>query len=1505
MFEASSSSADAFPSHATAIVGMAGRFPDAPDLDRFWANIRDGVESLREYTDQEMAAAGVPPELRGNPNFVPRGTTLEGADLFDADFFQMSPGEAKITDPQQRLFLECAWEAMEHAGYAPGHIDVPVGLYAGVSMNTYLLAHVLGNRAVTEAAGGYQLMLGNDKDFLCTRVSYKLDLKGPSVTVQTACSTSLVAVEMACRALARGECDVAMAGGASVNFPQGTGHLYQEGMIFSPDGHCRPFDVAAKGTRAGAGVGLVVLKRLSDAQREGDTIHAVIRGAAVNNDGGAKAGYTAPSIDGQSEVVAMAQTLAGVEPRSIGYMEAHGTGTPLGDPIEIAALTRAFRDRTGDVGFCRLGALKANIGHLDAAAGVAGLIKSVLCLKNAWCPPLVNFREANPQLSLESSPFSASAEGAAWVSDGPRRAAVSSFGIGGTNAHVILEEAPRPDVQLADTGPQTLVLSARSEAALALSADRLADALDAPDAPALPDVAHTLLNGRTPFRHRRFVVADDASDASVKLRKSARGTAQDGGARRVAFMFSGQGSQHHGMGRDLYDNNPAYRAAFDDCAEILAGPLGLDLRQAVLHDVDAPLSETWLTQPALFVTEFALARMWAERGIRPSAMIGHSLGEYVAAHLAGVMSLEDALNLVALRGRVMQDMPSGSMAAVPMAVAELSSRLLGRAEIAAENAPDLSVVSGETEAVADLVAELEAEGLSVRMLHTSHAFHSRMMEPALDSFAEAVAEIALNKPAIPYVSNVTGAWITPQEAVSADYYARHLRRAVRFGPGVQLLGNDPGLFLLEIGPGTVLSSLAQMVLPASRNRIASTLAHPGEEKPDQNAVLEASGRMWAAGVKIDRAGMSADSDRTLHRVPLPTYPFDRHRHWVDPAATDAPAQEMQGVVAGRTQDPFLSVPGWTTAAAGPDRTVAGRWLTFADTPQMSEALSRRLIQAGAAEVVGVLPGDTPQTGLPASVRPGHAEDVTDALAASDAPIAGIVMAWGLHGHAVDGRDCLDTVMALGHVAQTAPLAAPVPVICLTVGACSVLGEAVRNPDGVLTHGPMLALSSEEPRLTFRHVDLAPEEVAGSPEALIDAIMDEVCQSDPELFCARRHGRRFRRSYDPVATPEQGGSPLKEGGVCLITGGLGGVGLTVARALAEAGSARLVLAGRTPLPSREEWEDAIASGHDQAEALVAINEIEALGSEVMTLACNVANAASVAQMADKVRARWGGIDAIVHAAGLPGSGAPTVLQTATDVSATLAAKVDGTRALARVFGKEKLDFVVLMSSINSIISTAGVVDYAAANAFLDAWAESVERPETWSHVTVMNWEAWSDVGMAAERLKDRPNPNLTPIDRKVAASLLLGFARSPVARVVITAYDLPTGAVWARRAGVVLGIDPRAPEMPEGTAMATEETGLVQRDRFQSDVEYSVALIWADLLQVPLDGPDDDFFELGGHSLMATRFLAQLEAATSVKLMLRDVFDARTIGNIASLVAGAKDAGGSQDLGGEEFEEFVL
>ena len=937
--------ADTMPPHAIAIVGLAGRFPGAEDLDGFWRNIAEGVECLGVPTDADLDAAGVTPDIRANPNFVRGYTALDGAANFDAGFFGISPRDAQIVDPQHRIFLECAWEALESAGYATGTADQAVGVYAGASMNTYLF-QILRDPALVESVGRYQLMLGNDKDFLCTRVSYKLNLKGPGVTVQTACSTSLVAVVMACQALSRGECDMALAGGVSVTVPERSGYIYEEGMIFSPDGHCRPFDVGAQGTRGGAGAGVVVLKRLADALADRDTIHAVIRGAAVNNDGADKAGFTAPSVDGQMEVIATAQALAGIRPREISYIETHGTGTPLGDPIEIAALTGAFRSSTQDVGFCRIGSLKANLGHLDAAAGVASLIKTVLALKNRQFPPLVNFTNPNPALDLPRTPFVASAHGGPWASDGvPRRAGVSSFGIGGTNAHVVVEEAPTAPASAGARPAQLLIVSAKTAGALERATTRLADDLDRhPDRP-LADVAWTLQVGRQAFTHRRAVVARTSAEAAAQLRNlQAPSATHSGGPRPVAFLFSGQGSQHPGMGAALYRNEAAYREAVDRCAEFLSDEIGCDIRNVLFGEGGGQIDETRFAQPALFVTEYALACLWRQWGVVPTAMIGHSIGEYVAAHLAGVMSLKDALSIVATRGRLMQACPPGAMASVQLPLAELSAMLPAGVEIAAVNGPELCAVSGQTETLATWLKTLAAKGVPFSLLKTSHAYHSASMDPALPGLVAAFAKISLSAPTIPYVSNLTGAWITPREATSPDYYAAQLRRPVQFLASVRTLLADPSLLLLEVGPGAALQTLARLAAGIGRsNQVVSSLSHVKERRPDDESMLEAAGRLWLSGVAMDWRGLHAGA--SPGRIPLPTYPFERERHWVDarPLPTPAKAAPSEDVA------DWVFAPTWTRdeSVVGKRRTPSGPWIVMAQPGALTTALVDELAKAGA------------------------------------------------------------------------------------------------------------------------------------------------------------------------------------------------------------------------------------------------------------------------------------------------------------------------------------------------------------------------------------------------------------------------------------------------------------------------------------------------------------------------------------------------------------------------------
>ncbi|MCL1472482.1 type I polyketide synthase [Argonema antarcticum] len=889
---------------AIAIIGMAGRFPGAKNVDEFWRNIRDGIESISFFSEEELKSLGIDESVLRDPRYVKAKAVLDDIELFDAAFFGFNPREAEITDPQHRFFLESAWEALENAGYNPETYAGPIGVYGGAgSFNTYFLNNLYPNRTLRESLGDFQLVIANDKDFLSTRVSYKLNLKGPSVTVQTACSTSLVAISMACQSLLNYQCDMALAGGVAIGAIQKTGYFYKEGMILSPDGHCRAFDAKAQGTVSGNGVGIVVLKRLEDAIADRDYIHAVIKGWTINNDGSLKVGYTAPSVEGQAQAIADALALADVEPETVSYIEAHGTGTPLGDPIEIAALTQAFSQETNKKCFCAIGSAKTNIGHLDTAAGVTGLIKTVQALKHKLIPPSLHFEQPNPKIDFANSPFYVNTKLTEWkAGKTPRRAGVSSFGIGGTNAHVVLEEAPNLERESRGAGEQAreyqlLVLSAKNSATLDNATANLAKFLNQHPDVNLGDVAYTLEVGRKAFSHRRIVVCNDIEESVTALNnldpKRVFTTFQESKARPVVFMFSGQGSQYVNMGLELYQVEPTFREQIDLCSDILQPHLGIDLRH-VLYPNEAQaeaatnqLKQTAITQPALFAIEYALAKLWMSWGVNPVSAIGHSIGEYVAACLAGVFSLEDALSLVAARGKLMQQMPGGSMLAVPLPEQEIQPLLGDKLDLALINGTSAIVVSGTNDAIDELQQKLLEKGIDCRRLHTSHAFHSRMMEPILEPFIELVKKIKLNSPKIPYISNVTGTWITATEATNPSYYAQHLRQTVRFAEGLQKLCKEPNQILLEVGPGRTLNTLAkQHPDKVSEQVTLSSLRHPQDQQSDENFLLTTLGKLWLAGVQIDWSNFYADEQH--YRIPLPTYPFDRQRYWIEPPGVEQP-----------------------------------------------------------------------------------------------------------------------------------------------------------------------------------------------------------------------------------------------------------------------------------------------------------------------------------------------------------------------------------------------------------------------------------------------------------------------------------------------------------------------------------------------------------------------------------------------------------------------------------------
>ncbi|MER5950470.1 type I polyketide synthase [Streptomyces sp. NPDC001904] len=883
------------PAHSdVAIVGMAGRFPGAKDLAEFWANLSDGVESIVTLTDEELTVAGVSPEVFGQPHYVKAAPKFEGIDLFDAEFFGYSAREAKIMDPQHRLFLETAWAALEHAGYDAAQYDGSVGVFGGASTTAYL-GNIFSNLEQGEAIKGENVGLGFELAFLTSRVSYKLDLRGPSFPVQTACSSSLVALHAACQSLLNYECDMALSGAVSYKTPENTGYLYQEGAFLSPDGHIRPFDADARGTVFGNGVGVVALKRLEDALADGDTIHAVIKGSAVNNDGGVKASFTAPTAGGQAEVITEALAAAQVDPESIDYVEAHGSGTVIGDSIEVQALSRAF----GNAGSCALGSIKGNVGHLDAASGMAGLLKTTLALKNELLPPSLNYSHGNPDIGFANSPFHVQAEPTPWprTENHARRAGISAFGFGGTNAHVILEEAPALGPSSPSPHPtETLIISARTAEALEEATDRLAAHLRR-EQPHLADAAHTLATGRRTFPHRRSVTGPDPETIAAAL--EARDPAHvlthhvASSTTPLVYVFSGQGSQHSGMAHDLYRQEATFRACVDECAELLRPHLDTDIRDIVFTQ-DSRLDRTQWAQPALFVVEYALTQLWKSWGVTPTAMIGHSLGEWVAACLAGVFTLPDALRLVALRGRLMQARASGAMLNIMADRTTVETALTEGLSLAAHNGPRDCVVSGSHEAIRAFATLADEHGWATQPVATSHAFHSGLMEPMVAEFTAAVATVDRGTPQTPFVSNVTGTWITDQQATDPDYWGHHIRSTVEYAAGVRVVAAEPGTTLLEVGPGQTFSSLARRILTGAgveANTLAS-LPHKRDRKTASETIQRTLASLWRTGTAPDWAAYFAQQER--RRIPLPSYPFQQQRYWLEPQEPQAVEHHASG-----------------------------------------------------------------------------------------------------------------------------------------------------------------------------------------------------------------------------------------------------------------------------------------------------------------------------------------------------------------------------------------------------------------------------------------------------------------------------------------------------------------------------------------------------------------------------------------------------------------------------------
>ena len=1352
---------------AVAVIGMQLRYPGATTVHEFWENLRNGVESISFYNEDELHAAGISREIIRSPGFVNANPQIGDVTGFEPAFFGFTPREAEVIDPQVRVLLETSWQALEDAGYDPDRYRGRIGVFAGANLSKYFMHNLLPQQEQLTAGLGSisAISMFNDRDALATIVSYKLNLRGPGVTVQTYCSTSLVAVHLACQSILLGDSEMVLAGGVSLNGDPASGYIYEEGSIVSRDGHCRTFDAQASGTVFGNGVGMVVLKRLDRAIADGDTIHAVIRGSAINNDGAVKAGFLAPSVQGQVESITSALERSGVHPDSIGFVEAHGTATLVGDPIEVSALSKAFSLWTERQQYCALGSVKANFGHLDRAAGVAGLMKTVLAVKEGIIPPTVNYSVPNPKIDFAHSPFFVATRLTEWGREGPpRRALVASLGVGGTNAHAVIEQPPAAAPSGPSRAAQLFVLSARTPESLAAAVEKLSRHLR--DHPALPfaDAAYTLAVGRKAFAHRRAVVGRDAAEIIRLLAAEKAATVPAGAKRPVAFLFPGQGAQHANMGRGLYETEAVFRDEVDRACAVLTPLLELDLR-TVLYPAkggeaaaDAQLKQTRLAQPALFVVEYALAQLWISWGIRPEAMIGHSIGEYVAATIAGVFAPEDALALVAARGRLMQGLPAGAMLAVPLDEAATSALLTPGLSLAAVNGPAACVVSGPAAAVDALEAALAARGIGARRLQTSHAFHSAMMDPILAEFTALVAQVPRHAPRVPYLSNLTGAWIDAARATSPEYWAQHLRGTVRFSDGAGELLKAGGRTALEVGPGRTLSSLAwQRPDVAAHGLPVSSMRHPREETSDAAMLLGALGRLWTAGAEVDWEGYYAGERR--RRIPLPKYTFNRQRYWVqavpaDPAAAKrAPGQwSRQADVAD-----WFYAPRWTEAPVGAAAAPSSAWLLLADPGPLRNALEARLRAAGLDPAIAETGAAFEKFGIGQyRLDPGAPEGfnaLLDALREEGKFPQRIVHLWAADATPGDALRDFDRIQdrsfysllflaqALGRQNLTEALHLGV----VTRGLQSVAGEAVVAPERATLIGPCKVIAQEYPEIFSVAID-----VGGSDDEAAAAVAAELSAAPRDPVVAWRGKARSIQRFEPRRLEAAGGPPpqLKRAGTYLITGGLGGIGLKVAEWLARTVQARLVLVNRSALPPRAEWPARLEqAGADEriSRRIRAVLDLEKLGAEVLVVKADSANRGEMQAAVAEARARFGRINGVMHAAGVAGDGVIQLKEKAV-AGAVIDAKVRAALLLTELLRDAPPDFMVHFSSLAAVVGGFGQVDYCGANSALDALAQAAATAGGVPAISI-NWDAWAEVGMAVETAV---RPKLAQMFKQAAA-----------------------------------------------------------------------------------------------------------------------------------------------------------
>lgn len=1461
-----------------AIIGMNCRFPGAPDLESFWRLLTDGREAITQFAQDELAESERQSRLSDLPNYVKAAPVLDQIDLFDATFFGYTPREAELMDPQHRLMLETAWHTLEHAGYATND-GGRVGVFAGARTNTYLLG-LASRRDLVESIGAFEIGLGNDLAFLPTRISHKLNLTGPSYAVHTACSTGLVAAHLASQSLLVGECDLALAGSVALNIPQAAGYLHTPDGILSPDGHCRPFDNQAAGTLFGSGVGMVALKRLEDAMRDDDTIYAVIRGSATNNDGSRKASFTAPAVQGQTNVILDALTMANVDADSLGYVEAHGTGTALGDPIELRALSQAFQQSTERRQFCGIGSLKSNMGHLDAAAGVAGLIKTALMLKHGTLPPTLHFQEPNPELRLTESPFFVVNEVRDWPNHaGPRRAAVSSFGVGGTNAHLVLEQAPQRQTHTSPDMPCLLPISAKSEA----GRDALTMALRESQPDHWASVAQTLQFGRGQFTFRAVIPTLNGRQLDMDLKVQDRVDLDD---RPVAFVFPGNGSQHAGMARGLYAQFDAFRETIDACRNAVQAQGGGDIH--AMLDATSTVDDPATSMAALFSVDLAMAKLWQTMGLTPAFTLGHSLGEYVAAHLAGVFDLNAAVKMVLLRGQLIGELAAGAMLACDLDEATTTALLNDpHLSIAACNGPKATVVSGAAAAVDAFAERLQNQGHLCRKLVVDAAFHSPMVDPLLERFHDGIAQVSFQAPQTRYISCASGTW-AGDEVAHADFWVRHLREPVRFNAALDTAnGAGPHTFI-EVGPGQALTQLGRSHLGASGQRFIASAPRSNSEANGLATFLQAVGRVWCAGTPIDWQALQFG--QTIHRVPAPLYPYQRQRYWIDPAPLGSEQESTMTLGKRSRVDDWCYQSAWRVYE--PDTTVdwsvQRTWLVCHRDVDGDPAqdLIHYLRQQG-QQVVEALPGDGFQAigdgrySLDPK-RPDNYSELLEALVEQERAPHVVVHSWlwcDAPNTAFDEDQLLGYYSAL-YLARAMDFALPdqgVNIQFITRFTADVRGDETCLPSRATLTGPLRVLPQEMERVATGLIDIEPPAGARHRTRMASQLAADCLREQTAVDLAYRGTTRWQRRWHKQALDESAHSGLRQGGVYLITGGLGGVGAIVGRDMAQHEAVKLVITGRSELPPRDQWDSILAEDHTSrvAQAIVRIRSLEDAGATVHYARADVADADAMAAVVQTAEQQFGALHGVLHAAGI--TSGDSLYTSANNIglnesAAQFAPKIRGVLVLDDLLKDRDLDFVMLFSSSAAVLGGLGYAAYSAANAYMDAFATMRTRTSATPWYSV-SWDPWP--------LDTKHDDVQTSLDDY---AMTPGQANQVIRRLLAHQHDghrlIVTGDMAARYDFWITQMATTAPPKREGYRRGEQENAYVAPE---TETQITLAELWQEVLGIDRVGITDSFFDLGGHSLLATRLLGRITHRYQIKLSLASFFETPSVAALAERI----------------------